>query len=296
MKIIHWIMLFTLFLVPFSGCATSSVRSQLSPQASVSGYQADVYLVAASKASEVYGGDDPSEETQDEDLDFEEEEEEEPEETIADPLEPVNRVFFYFNDKLYFWVLKPVATGYKAVLPQGVRVSVRNFFSNLLTPIRFVNTLLQGDPEGAAIELTRFFVNTTVGLGGFFDPAAKYGDVPKQDVDFGQTLGIYGLNPGFYIVLPIFGPSSLRDGVGLAVDAALNPMTYLFLVTPIGVSTGLAVHLQVNEVSLTLGDYESLKEAALDPYIALRNAYFQYRRNKIKERSLAKEREKRGPP
>ena len=210
---------------------------------------------------------------------------EEQEGTIADPFEPINRAFFHFNDKLYFWVFKPIATGYKAVIPEDGRIGVRNFFSNLTTPVRLVNCLLQANPKCAGTETLRFLVNTTIGVAGLFDPAKKRFNLEKQDKDFGQTLGIWGMGPVFYIDLPILGPSSLRDGLGYAVDVSLNPQTYLAAYSVIAgfVNTGGWVLDKVNEASLTLGKYENLKKAALDPYIALREAYSQYRQNKIRK-------------
>jgi phospholipid-binding lipoprotein MlaA len=210
---------------------------------------------------------------------------EEAAETIADPIEPVNRAFFHFNDKLYFWVFKPVATGYKAVIPEDGRLGVRNFFSNFATPVRLVNCLLQARFKGAGNETLRFVINTTYGLGGLLDTAKKEFNIEKQEADFGQTLGIWGMGPVFYMDLPILGPSSLRDGLGYAVDASLNPQTYLaFYSVIVGyANTGGWVLDKINEASLTLGEYESLKKAALDPYIAVREAYYQYRQNKIKK-------------
>ena len=209
----------------------------------------------------------------------------EPEGTIADPLEPVNRAFFHFNDKLYFWIFKPVATGYKAVIPEDGRIGIRNFFSNVNTPVRLVNCLLQAKFKGAGNETVRFVLNTTIGIAGFFDPAKKTFKIEKQEADFGQTLGIWGIGPAFYIDWPILGPSNVRDTVGYVGDLFLDPQTYLayyFLVAEI-VNSGTWVLDKVNETSLTLGEYENLKKAALDPYIALREAYQQYRQNKIRK-------------
>ncbi len=208
---------------------------------------------------------------------------EEPVAGIADPLEPVNRAFFHFNDKLYFWVFKPVATGYKAVIPEDGRIGVHNFFSNVTTPVRLVNCLLQAKFKGAGNETVRFVLNTTLGIGGFLDPAKKTFRIEKQEADFGQTLGIWGIGPAFYINWPVLGPSNVRDTVGYVGDLFFDPRTYLaaqFLVAEI-VNTGSWALDKVNETSLTLGEYENLKKAALDPYIALREAYQQYRRNKI---------------
>ncbi len=206
--------------------------------------------------------------------------------TIPDPIEPVNRAFFTFNDKLYFWVLKPVATGYKAVAPEEIRVCVRNFFSNLTTPVRLINCLLQADVKCAGIESARLLINTGLGIVGFFDSAKNGFSLEKQDRDFGQTLGIWGMSPVFYIDVPIIGPSSLRDFLGFIVDLAFDPRTYLaFYISAVSyANTGGWIFDKINEASLTLGEYEELKRAALDPYIALREAYYQYRENKIKKR------------
>ena len=216
----------------------------------------------------------------DETLDFVEEGGGEEKAGIADPLEPFNRAMYHFNDKLYFWVLKPVAQGYGKVVPEGARVSVNNFFSNLTFPIRFVNCLLQANFSGAATEFGRFMVNTIWGIGGLFDPASsKDIHLSKQDKDFGQTLGVYGLGQGFYINWPIFGPSSPRDTVGMVGDFFLHPFTYSN--TAWDTSVGIRAYEKVNDTSLSIGDYESLKEAAIDPYVAIRDAYVQYRLKKV---------------
>jgi len=198
---------------------------------------------------------------------------------IADPLEPFNRAMYHFNDKLYFWVLKPVAHGYGKVVPEAARIGVRNFFANLSFPIHFVNCLLQADFAGAGTELGRFMINTVWGIGGFLDLASRQDiNLLKQDTDFGQTMGIYGLGQGFFITWPVFGPSSLRDTVGLVGDTFLTPATYL---SPWYAGIGTRTYDRVNDTSLKIGDYESLKEAAIDPYVAIRNAYVQYRLKKV---------------
>ena len=200
---------------------------------------------------------------------------------ISDPLEPINRIFFAFNDKLYFWLLEPVAKGYSKVVPEPARVGVRNFFSNLLTPIRLVNCLLQGKFKSAGTETLRFIINSTVGFLGFQDVAKQEGHLERQEEDLGQSLGVYGLGPGIYINWPIFGPSSFRDTVGMFGDFFLDPINYA--VTRTKYNMAVKGYDKVNKTSLTLGDYESLKKAALDPYVAVRDAYFQYRRNLIKK-------------
>jgi phospholipid-binding lipoprotein MlaA len=200
---------------------------------------------------------------------------------ISDPLEPVNRAFFVFNDRLYFWVLRPVAKGYSAVAPAPVRKGIKNFFSNLGFPIRFVNCLLQAKFSGAGYEFERFFVNSTLGLAGFIDMADREFGVKAFDEDFGQTLGVYGLGHGFYINWPFLGPSSALDTVGLAGDYFLEPTYQMDL--KFREKAGIKGFKTINGTSLTLGDYETLKNSALDPYIAFRDAYIQYRQSKIKE-------------
>ena len=202
---------------------------------------------------------------------------------ISDPLEPFNRAMFGFNDKLYFWVLKPVAQGYKVVVPEAPRVGVNNFFSNLRFPIRFVSSLLQADFSGAATEFGRFAVNTIWGVGGLLDPASsKQLNIPKNEADLGQTLGVYGLGQGFYIVWPILGPSSARDSIGIVGDYFLYPVSYI---NPWYDWLAVRAYEEVNDTSLRIGDYEFIKEAAIDPYVALRDAYSQYRQKKIEKRS-----------
>jgi phospholipid-binding lipoprotein MlaA len=203
--------------------------------------------------------------------------------TIADPLAPFNRAMFQFNDKLYFWALKPVAQGYNKVIPEKGRVSVKNFFTNLRFPIRFVSCLLQADFSGAAVELGRFAVNTIWGVGGLLDPSSSQQlNLPKRDADLGQTLGVYGVGQGFYLVWPVLGPSSARDSVGIVGDYFLYPVSYI---RPWYDWLGVRAYEEVNDASLRIGDYEFLKEAAIDPYVALRDAYAQYRQKKVETRT-----------
>lgn len=216
-------------------------------------------------------------------LDYAEEVKEEQAPAIADPIEPFNRSMFEFNDKLYFWLLKPVAQGYKAVVPEEARVSVKNFFSNLGFPIRFLSCLLQADAKCAATEVGRFTVNTVWGIGGLMDPAAgKDLNLQKQDVDLGQTLGIWGVGQGFYIVWPLMGSSSARDSIDIAGEYFLYPASYMSLIAPWYVWPVVRSYEEVNRTSLRIGDYEALKSAAIDPYVAVRDAYVQYRWKKIK--------------
>ncbi len=199
---------------------------------------------------------------------------------VADPFEPLNRLMFGVNDTLYFWIVKPVVGTYKAVVPEPARTGVRNFFQNLTTPVRYVNCLLQGKGDGADIELRRFLVNTTEGILGFGDPARdKYELEPVQE-DLGQTLAVHGIDQGFYIVWPLLGPSTVRDSLGMAGDVFLNPVRY---VEPWETSVGISAVRVTNEGSFHVGEYEDFKAASLEPYVAMREAYIQYRNNKIQE-------------
>ncbi len=201
--------------------------------------------------------------------------------TIRDPLEKYNRFMFAFNDKLYFYVLKPVAQGYTYVMPEDARRSIKRFFINLEAPIRLVNCLLQGKVKGAGIEFTRFVINSTGGFLGFFDPAYSCWDLKRYDEDTGQTLGVYRLGHGLYIIWPFFGPSSIRDTVGLVGDMFLDPLTYVDMHW--WESAGIEAYQAVNTTSLKIGEYEDFKASAIDPYVSLRNGYIQYRANQVKE-------------
>ncbi len=198
---------------------------------------------------------------------------------VSDPIEPVNRAFFMFNDKLYFWVLSPVARGYAYIVPYSARRCVRNFFSNITTPVRLVNCTLQTDFEGAWVETERFVINTTVGVAGFGDPARNRWNMEKRDEDLGQTLGWYGAGPSIYFDWPILGPSNVRDTVGYVGDLFLDPINYI--VPKYAVSVGIKAYETVNSTSLRKGEYEDFKDAAIDPYVALRDAYSQYRQSQI---------------
>jgi phospholipid-binding lipoprotein MlaA len=197
-----------------------------------------------------------------------------PEGGIYDPWEPFNRKIFWFNDKADVYVLEPVARGWDYVLPQPVQHSVENFFDNLDSPILFVNNLLQGKPRAAAVDLSRLILNSTLGVFGFFDFAEWWG-VPANYEDFGQTLGRWGVPPGPYLVLPILGPSNPRDTVGLVADGQLRVYPYF---VSFWVTTGATVVRSINLRSVFLKEVQSGKEAALDYYVFVRDAYDQRRR------------------
>lgn len=208
------------------------------------------------------------------------EESEEPAVRVADPLYPLNFIFFHFNDKLYFWVLKPAARGYNFVLREDLRQCVRNFFSNILTPVRLVNCLLQGKIKAAGTETARFLANTTMGVFGFGDAGKEVFHLEKQDEDLGQTLGFYGIGNGIYLVWPVLGPSTLRDTVGRVGDSFANPISYI---DPTWASVAVGGYNQFNDLSLRIGEYESVKEAAIEPYSAIRNGYIQHRQSLVEQ-------------
>lgn len=199
---------------------------------------------------------------------------------IADPLYYWNKGMYHFNDKFYLWLWEPLARGYRAIAPEVVRMSVRNFFNNLTTPIRLAGCLLQGRWTAAGTETGRLLVNTTLGVLGFGDPAATRYGMQLKDEDLGQTFGYWGIGNGIYLVWPILGPSSLRDTVGLVGDSFLHPVSYL---DPTALSVGIKAYDNLNRTTFRIGDYQSLKQSALDPYVAIRNAYVQHRWKKVAE-------------
>jgi len=200
---------------------------------------------------------------------------------VADPLEPWNRMIFTFNDKVYFWALKPAIKGYNWAIPEIARKSIRNFFDNVEMPTRFVSSVLQLDIKGAGIELARFTINSTIGVAGLFDVAQSKFKLKPQEKDIGQTLGKYGIGEGFYIVWPFLGPSDARDTIGTASDLYLSPW---IKVRPAWIAGTLGGIEYFNKASFDGAEYEELVNSAIEPYAALKNAYIQYRRNMVKEK------------
>lgn len=203
---------------------------------------------------------------------------------IHDPLAPVNKVMYHFNDRLYFWVLKPVTQVYSHIIPEDFRIIFSNVYDNLWAPSRMLNNLLQLRFKAAGNELIRFLFNSVAGMAGVGDVARDALGIKKQEADFGQTLGHYGIGHCFYLVLPVFGPSSLRDGIGLAGDWFMYPLTYISSSDlTFGESAGIYAHEKVNDTSFKIGDYESFKESAIDPYVSMRDAFVQHRKKKVEE-------------
>jgi phospholipid-binding lipoprotein MlaA len=205
-----------------------------------------------------------------------------PQVLIADPFEPFNRGVFWFNDKLYFYMVKPVAKGLRVVVPRPARVSVKNFFFNLASPIRIGNCLLQLKFRDFGTEFYRFTINSTFGIAGLFDVAESYAGVKPVVEDFGQTLGAYGIGHGFYLVLPFVGPYSLRDATGSFLDSYADPLRYMGMDTIeyIGVKAGDVE----NQISLDNDTYEGVVRDSIDPYLFVRSAYAQRRLAQVGKR------------
>jgi phospholipid-binding lipoprotein MlaA len=198
---------------------------------------------------------------------------------VSDPIEPVNRGVFWLNHQLYRYVAKPFSAAYKFVFPDIVRTGIRNAYDNVRFPVRFVNHTLQGRLDRSAQETGRFLVNTTAGVGGLMKPADKIpvlADVPKADT--GQTFAKWGVPHGPYLVFPVLGPTSCRDLVGTAGDTALNPVAWLgFLFGGAGWTTAVSAPSGAHGVPDQMDRYDAATKDSLDPYIAARTSYIQYR-------------------
>lgn len=201
---------------------------------------------------------------------------------VSDPIEPVNRAIFSFNDTVDVYVLRPVAQGYHDYIPVPVQRSVRNFLDNLHEPIVFANDLLQGRPAAAGDDLARLAINSTFGLGGLFDVTAQGGNT-FHDADFGQTFGVWGVPDGPYLVLPIFGPSNPRDTVGLVAawyadpaDAVATGYNYYLPVLARGVTDGIDTR------SHYLRTLDNIKSTSLDYYATIRSLSRQRRAAEIR--------------
>ncbi len=215
----------------------------------------------------------------DEDEDYDKLDEQEQDAQAYDPLERMNRFFFEVNDQLYIWAVKPLTQGYSWLLPQELRDSFGNFFLNIGFPVNFLNSLLQGDFRSMTILVERFVINSTLGVCGLVDVAAGEFDIGPRRADFGQTLGRWGVGEGIFIYWPLVGPSNLRDSLGLAADTFAKPIPYLYDNKAID----LAVYSteRINALSLNPDLYEDLKRYSLDPYVAARQVYTEYRRGII---------------
>lgn len=207
-----------------------------------------------------------------------------------DPWQRLNRTTFRFNDEITTYALRPVAHGYAAIVPLRVRTGLTNFFDNLNYPVRFINCVLQGKITRSEQETGKFVVNSTAGVGGLIrvsDHISSLADVPAED--FGQTLGVWGFCPGPYIVMPIVGPSDCRDLVGFGGDYAMNPLNWHSLgiihhaFIPNAASIALSGTKFVNGLPKSVESYDQLKAEAVDPYVAMRDAYLSYRAAQVKK-------------
>ena len=203
--------------------------------------------------------------------------EEVPKTEVCDPFAPWNRAMFAFNDAFYFMALKPVAKGYRAVVPRVARTGVENFFHNLAAPLRLVSDIVQFKGREAGIELGSFMINSTWGVLGFGNLFADNPEAKTPDTDLGVAMAHQGVGTGAYFVWPFIGPSTARDTVGWVGGLFLDPVVYL---NSLGATIGVWTVDEINATSFRIGDYEALKGAALDPYVAVRDAYLQNRAKK----------------
>jgi phospholipid-binding lipoprotein MlaA len=202
----------------------------------------------------------------------------ETEEEIYDPFEKFNRKIYSFNNTLDKYALRPIAKGYRW-LPKPIRKTVRNFITNITTPLTMVNSLLQGDVQNTSVSFRRFVINTIAGVGGLFDVATPYGLRHRKE-DFGQTLGAYGIEAGPYLMLPVLGPSNTRDFTGTVTDTFINPVWYIEdpkILSDDEFRIGLAIVSGVDKRESLLEVVDDIERNSLDPYSAIRSAYTQRR-------------------
>ncbi|MEM6780740.1 MAG: VacJ family lipoprotein [Pseudomonadota bacterium] len=200
-----------------------------------------------------------------------------------DPLEDINRATLAFNEGVDKAVMEPVTEGYRAVTPKGIRLGLRNFLRNLRSPVDLGNQVLQGDVEGATNQTARTFINTLAGFGGIVD-VAEMGGIPYEPEDFGQTLATWGVGHGAYIVMPLLGPSSIRDGAGMMVDSYLDPLRlYAFNIDEEHWHYTRTAAGVIDKREELLDVIDDLRKNSFDYYAALRSAYFQNRENLVND-------------
>ncbi|OQX77516.1 MAG: ABC transporter [Epsilonproteobacteria bacterium 4484_65] len=278
----YLLFLLSIILFTFQGCSTKQATPYLeNPQVNAP------KTTAVSSQNSINNDQKTEEDIEDFEAEFEAEERSD----ISDPLSTYNRTMTSFNDKVIIYALNPVSEAYSYVVPRPFRLGVSNFIHNINFPIRLVNNLLQLKFQNSSDEIERFIINTTVGLGGLMDPAKNHMKTPilPHNEDFGQTLGHYGIGSGFHIVLPFFGPSNVRDTIGITVDGYLSPLVnvrgleYYKIPDNLGQSIAIVTLHFINKNSLHLGEYESLKKDAIDLYPFLRDIYEQKRISDIAE-------------
>lgn len=193
-------------------------------------------------------------------------------EATNDPFEKFNRAMYAFNETVDKYALEPVARGYRAVTPAPLREGVGNVLSNLKAPVVFANDVLQAAPARAGTTFARFGINSTIGVAGVFDVASTMG-LERHNEDFGQTLGRWGVGSGPYLVLPLLGPSSIRDAAGSAVDVALNPINYAKFDGDDAFRVSRTVIGVIDAREGALDAVESIRETSIDPYVSVRTTY-----------------------
>lgn len=271
-------------LFTFQGCSTT----EATPQQNSSQVEA-TDTTSSTSTKQLPDTHKTEKQTETFDNEFEDEFSESEKTEVSDPLSGYNRAITSFNDAFFTYALNPVSKAYAAVIPQPLRIGISNFIHNIQYPVRLANNLLQGKFQNVSDETERFIVNSTVGLAGLMDPATEYMHIPKHKEDFGQTLGHYGVGPGFHLVLPFIGPSNARDAIGLFPDMYLSPLvnlnSYDQYRIPSNFGESIAVYAVeiINKNSLHLGEYESLKKDALDLYPFLKDIYEQKRVSEIEE-------------
>ena len=200
-----------------------------------------------------------------------------------DPLEPMNRVIFSFNQFAQGLLFKPLALLYRDLVPPPVQDAVAGILETLRTPVTLANDLLQGEPERASETLSRFAINGILGIGGIFDIAAELG-IEGHNEDFGQTLAVWGSGEGMYLVLPLLGPSSVRDGIGLGIDVLFDPLTYYASFKQLA---GRTATRGIVELSGVIDSLDEIERTSLDYYATLRSLYRQQRADQIRNGAAA---------
>jgi len=205
---------------------------------------------------------------------------------VRDPLEPVNRAIFGFNEIVDLLIMRPISHAYRIVVPQPLRTGVSNALHNFATPVIFANDILQGKPRRAKTTFIRFLVNSTAGFGGLVDAAAAAG-LESHSEDFGQTLAVWGVGPGVYLVLPVLGPSTSRDAVGLVGDAALHPATWLMWNLEFFERSSPVIAYTVSAHEYYLDEAQALRRTSPDFYATVRDIYAQRRAADIADGGFA---------
>ncbi|MBK1662373.1 MlaA family lipoprotein [Paracraurococcus ruber] len=202
---------------------------------------------------------------------------------VNDPIEPFNRAMFSVHQGIDRFVLRPVAVGYRDVVPQPVRTGVRNVLGNLRTPVILANDMLQGEPRRAGDTLGRFLINSTLGVGGIFDVASSWFGVRGHTEDYGQTLAVWGLGEGAYLFIPVLGPSNPRDLAGFGLGIASDPLTWVGQGAAVDALTGTRAGATVVDTRESLIEpLDAVNRDSLDPYATLRSAYRQRRNAEIR--------------